>query len=387
VRRVLLINHTAELGGAEYGLLDLARHYGPARCHVVLFADGPLRQRLAAAGIGVTLLAGGRTLLGVRREAGWLRALAAVPAVLAMAWRLARLVRDGDVLYVNSQKAAVVGLLAGPLRRRPVVWHLHDILSPAHFAALQRWAVVWLANRATRRVIAISEATKQSFLDCGGDPGRVVVVPNGVDATRFAGLEVVDVAAMRARLGLAAGPLLGLFGRISPWKGQHVLIAALAELPGVQALIVGDALFEETAYKRDLLREAERRGVAGRIHWLGYRRDTPQLMRMVDLVLHTSTAPEPFGRVIVEAVLAGRPVLASDHGAARELLGEESGWLVTPADPAALAQAIRRLLAAPPAEVADELAVARARALERFTLPQMMQGIAREVALVTRFGW
>ncbi len=378
--RILLVNHAAELGGADYGLLDIARHHGPQRCHVVLFADGPLRARLEAAGIGVTLLAGGRGMMGVRREAGRLRALAALPSVLAMLPRLARLARGYDVLYVNSQKAAVVGMLAGLLLRKPVVWHLHDILSPDHFAALQRQVVVRLANCSARCVLAVSEVSRQSFLDCGGDPRRAVVVPNGVDARRFAGIDALDVAALRARLGLPGRTLVGLFGRIAPWKGQHVLIAALPELPEVHAVMVGDALFGELDYRDGLLRQAERLGVADRIHWLGYRSDVPQLMRMVDVVVHASTAAEPFGRVIVEAVLAGRPVVASDDGAARELLGEDAGWLVAPGDPAALAHALRRVLDAPPDQIAATVRAERARASRLFTLPLMMQRIERAVA-------
>jgi glycosyltransferase involved in cell wall biosynthesis len=377
---MLIVNHAGEMGGAEYGLLDVAKHHGPERCHVVLFADGPLRGRLEAAGIGVTLLAGERGMMGVTREAGRLRALAALPAVLGMTWRLARLARQYDVMFLNSQKAAVVGMLAGLLIGKPVVWHLHDILSAEHFAALQRRVVVGLANRAARSVIAISEVTKQSFLDCGGDPERVVVVPNGIDVSRFIGIDELDVASLRAKAGLSGRTLVGLFGRITPWKGQHVLISALPQLPDVHALIVGDALFGEGDYKESLLRLAERLGVADRIHWLGYRLDIPQLMRMVDVVVHTSTAPEPFGRVIIEGVLAGRPVVASNHGASRELLGDESGWLVAPEDPQALARAIRSVLRCPPDEIATQVRAERERALRLFTLPDMMRRIEHVVA-------
>ncbi len=378
--RILIVSHAGQMGGAEYELLDIARHYGPARCHVVLFADGPLRGRLAALGIGVTLLAGDSRMLGVTREAGYSRALRAVPAVLGIVRRLARIARGHDVLYVNSQKAAVVGMLAGRLIGKPVVWHLHDILSPEHFAGPQRRVVVWLANRAARAVIAISEVTKQAFLDCGGDPRRVVVVPNGIDVARFVDIDARDVPAARARAGLPGGILVGLFGRITSWKGQHVLIAALAELPEVHALIVGDALFGEDDYKDSLRRQADRLGVADRVHWLGHREDVPELMRMVDVVVHTSTSPEPFGRVIIEGVLAGRPVLASDHGASRELLGDQSGWLVAPGDPAALARAIRRVLDCPPDQVAETVRAGRERALRLFALPRMMQRIDHVVA-------
>jgi glycosyltransferase involved in cell wall biosynthesis len=228
-------------------------------------------------------------------------------------------------------------------------------------------------------VIAISQATHQAFVACGGDPRRVVLVPNGIDTARFAGIEALDVAALRGGMAPADAPVVGLFGRITPWKGQHVLISALPDLPGVHALIVGDALFGEIAYRHALRALAERLGVAERVHWLGHRSDIPTLMRMVDLVVHTSVAPEPFGRVIVEALLAGRPVLASDQGGPREVLGEESPWLVAPENPPALAGAIRGLLATPPADMADMVRAARARA-QQFGVPQMMRRIERVVA-------
>jgi glycosyltransferase involved in cell wall biosynthesis len=368
------------MGGAEHVLLDVARHHGAARCDVVLFADGPLRGWLEAIGINVMLLAGGRGMMDVKREAGRLRILAAIPQVLGIVMRLSRIAHGYDVLYVNSQKAAVVGMLVGLLTGKPVIWHLHDILSSDHFASLQRRIVVWLANRAAHSVIANSQATRQSFIDCGGDPRRVVVVPNGIDASSFAGIDDLDVAALRAGAGLSGRTLVGLFGRITPWKGQHVLISALPYLPQLDALIVGDALFGEDEYKATLAQSAKQLGVADRIHWLGYRQDIPQLMRMVDVIVHTSTAPEPFGRVIIEGVLAGRPVVASNHGATRELLGDDCSWLVTPADPEALAQAIRCVLGCPPEELAARVQAGRERTRRLFGLRETMLSIENIVA-------
>ena len=372
--RLLLVSHAGELGGAEYVLLDVARHYGP-RCHVVLFADGPLRGRLKADGIGATVLQADERLLGVRRGGGALRTLASAPAVARMAWRLARIARGFDVLYPNSQKAAVVTMLVGQLVKRPVIWHLHDILSSEHFAAVQRRLVVRLANATARGVIVNSEATRAAFVACGGNPARVQVVLNGVDEAQFAGIERFDAAGMRRSLGLEGVKLVGLFGRLTPWKGQHVLVNALAALPGVHALMVGEALFGEDDYRERLRTQAARLGVADRVHWLGFRSDVPQLMRTVDVVLHASTLPEPFGRVIVEGMLAQRPVLAADHGASRELLGAEDAMLVPPGDAGHLAMAITRTLAMPPEQVRmlTERNAERARRL--FLLRRMMLGI------------
>ena len=381
MQRLLIINHASELGGSEYGLLDIARHYGPERCHVVLFGDGPLRERLDRLGVGVTILQAGKAMMGVTREAGRLRALAALPSMLAMMWRLGRLARGYDVLYSNSQKAAVVTMMVGPLVGRPVIWHLHDILSKSHFASFQRWVVVTLANRVARDVIAISEASRLSFVESGGDPDRVKTVFNGVDTARFEDIYAVDVDTVRKSLGLRSQKLVGLFGRITPWKGQHVLLEALSHLPDTHALLVGDALFGEDDYKKSLLTLADRLGVANRVHWLGYRSDTPTLMRSVDIVLHTSTSPEPFGRVIIEGLLAGRPVLATSHGASRELLGENDNWLVEPGDATALADAIRRTFAFPAATLNEMVTRERSRVMSLFSLQAMMHGIERIVGL------
>src|SRR5262249_31786566 len=129
------------------------------------------------------------------------------------------------------------------------------------------------------------------------------------------------------------------------WKGQHVALAAVAALPEVQLIVVGDAMFGERAYADDLRRRAKDLGIADRVHFLGFRTDVAYLMRMVDIVLHTSVAAEPFGRVILEGMLAERPVVATDAGGAREIvLNGLTGLLVPPGDPQALRVAMAELL-------------------------------------------
>ncbi len=379
MQRILFVGQTGELGGAELVLLDLARH-ACARCTVLLLADGPLRGRLEAAGVEVRVLDAG-SLLDVSRQGGRLRTLASLPEVLRTARRLAAVARGYDVLYPNSQKAAVVALLAGGLARRPVVWHLHDILSDAHFAGLQRRVVVTLANRLARRVIANSQAARDAFVAAGGQADRVGVVPNGIDARLFGHGDDDGARRLRDRLGIGGRRLVGLFGRLSPWKGQHVLIEALPRLAGVHALIVGDALFGEQDYRRAVMRQADALGVADRVHWLGFRDDIAQLMHAVDLVVHTSTAPEPFGRVIVEAMLARRPVLATAMGASGEVLGPGHDGLVRPGDPAALAEAVEQVFAMSAEQLADRIDRSHARALALFSLGGMLAGVDRELAL------
>lgn len=284
------------------------------------------------------------------------------------------------MLFATSQKAGVLAMIAGRLARRPVVWQLHDIVSAAHFAGLQRRVSVWLANVAARTVLANSGASQLAFCAAGGRRDLVRVLPIGIDPAPFLAVSDEQAAGLRAALFPAGVTVVGLFGRLAPWKGQDVLINALADLPGVHAVIVGDALFGEAGFRAALHARAAAAGVAARITWLGFRDDVAALMRAVDIVVHTSTAPEPFGRVIVEAMLATRPVIATQGGATAELLGEAYPYLVAPGDSGALADAIRSVVALDAARAADLVAANFSRATERFSLHSMLALVDRLTA-------
>ncbi len=373
----LIVSHAAGVGGAEQGLFDLVRHLG-RRCDVVLLADGELHRVLGSQGIAVRVLQAGHSFHGVRRGGGALRVLMALPQSIAMASKLAAAARPHRHIYANSQKAAFVAMLAGAVARRPVIWHLHDILSAEHFAWLQRRSLAVMSNHLAHTVIVVSEAARTAFIASGGRPGRVRVVYNGIDPVPYQSVFERPRGPLRSALGLPQGKLVGLFGRITEWKGQRVLIEALAGLPDVHALIVGSAVFGEHAEEEYLKELVERIGVADRVHFLGQRPDVPALMRAVDVVVHCSTSPEPFGRVIVEGLLAGTPVLAADGGASREILGD-CDWVVKPGDPGALAAAIRRVLAAHGDGQDGQLGRLRARMIDRFLLDRMMAEVDRVI--------
>lgn len=135
---------------------------------------------------------------------------------------------------------------------------------------------------------------------------------------------------------------MGHFSRLSSWKGQHVLLTALAQCPkDVTAVFVGDAMFGEQDYVQHLQEQVAVLGLEKRVQFLGFRSDVVPLMTACDLVAHTSTAPEPFGRVIVEAMLCGRPVVAAQAGGAVEIIESgKTGWLFAPGNSQQLAEII-----------------------------------------------
>jgi len=380
--RILFLDHVGALGGAELAVLDVARAYRETSTFM-LFSDGPFRERLTAAGVRVEILEGGRSLHAVRRETRWPGFVVAA-RVVALASRVARRARQHDAIHANSQKAFVVACLAGAIARRPVIWDLNDLLLPEHFSRTNILLDVFLANHLAVRVIANSAASADALVAQGGRRGKVHVVYNGLDPAPFDAVTDGDIAAARRELGVDGAPVLGVFGRLAEWKGQHVALTALARLPGVHLLLVGDALFGEQAYAESLRRQVGRLGIKDRVHFLGFRTDIPRLMRLVRVVLHTSIAPEPFGRVIVEGMLARRPVVATRAGGVAEIVTDgRTGVLVPPGDAAGLASAVERVLADPPR--AEAIAAAgRADAESRFTVEAMVESMTRSMEEVAR---
>ena len=344
--RVLFIDHTGKLGGAELSLLDVAR--GVDKAQVVLFEEGPFLDRLQERDIPVAVSPAAEPLQHVSRSGSITDDLMALPHVARLAWRLARRARDFDVVYANSQKSMIVGALAAVIARRPLIWHLRDLLTTDHFSGWHCRLTTLIANWCATRVIANSQATAEAFQTRGGTT-PVSVVWNGIDPAPFEAVTTQDVERLRCQLGLGDVPLVGVFSRIAQWKGQHVLLEALANLPEVHALIVGDTLFQgDEPYKETLHRMAHQYGMEDRLHFLGFRNDVPRLMHLVDIVLHTSVAPEPFGRVIVEGMFAEKPVVASRAGGATEIIdAPRTGLLIPPDDARALAEALQRLLRNP----------------------------------------
>ena len=209
----------------------------------------------------------------------------------------------------------------------------------------------------------------------GGKLEKAVVVYNGISPEPFDAVQSCDVERLRWQLGLEGKFIVGVFGRLSPWKGQHIVIDALRGLPDTHILLVGEALFGEQAYADDLRSRADSNGMEDRVHFLGFRRDIPTLMKLVDVVVHASTAPEPFGRVIVEAMLSNRPVIATRAGGVIEIIdNEKTGLLVAPGSVSELLAAIERLRTHD--AFTDQLTIAaKDRAIHDFSVGAMGLGI------------
>lgn len=338
--KILFLDQSGKPGGAELCLLDIAREYRD-RCLVCLFAEGSFRNMLEAEQIPVKVLA---TPLQIQKDSNVLQGLYSIGQLMPLVIKVTQLSRQYDLIYANTQKALVVGALASILSRRPLVYHLHDILSIEHFSRTNQRIAVTLANRCASLVIANSQASQTAFITAGGQQKLTQVVYNGFNPSCYqVARSQRDV--IRQTLGLTVEELLvGHFSRLAPWKGQHILIEALSHCaPSVRVILVGDALFGEQDYVQQLRQQVTDLGLEKRVQFLGFRSDVADLMAACDLVAHTSTAAEPFGRVIIEAMLSGTPVVAASAGGAIELVAHGvTGWLVPPGDSLKLAMIIRQ---------------------------------------------
>ena len=219
------------------------------------------------------------------------------------------------------------------------------------------------------------------------EPSRIRVIRRGVDLTTFDPAAVSGDRMMRLvqawRLPEAATVVL-LPGRLTSWKGQGVLIEALARInrSDVCGVLVGSDQGRHH-YSSALVKRAEELGVGDRLRLVGQCDDMPAALMLADVVVHASTQPEAFGRVVIEAQAMGRPVIASDLGGPAETVEQgATGWRVPPGDASALASAIERMLGLNAEERAALAGRARAAVHANFTVGAMQAatlGVYREV--------
>jgi len=333
--RVVYLDHVAQLSGGEIALLRLVPHLREVEAHVILAEDGPLADELVRAGISVEVMALRERARGLPKDAVTARtvpigaALATIAYVVRLALYLRRL--RPDLVHANSLKAGVYGSLAARLAGVPLVWHVRDRIAGDYLPAAAVRAVRVMTGRLTAAVIVNSQETATTL----GSRAAAVVVPEAIIAP----------ASVAVR---AAGPLtVGMVGRFAPWKGQDLFLRAFAQaFPDGDAhcVLVGAPLFGEEDFERRLHALADELDLGARVQFRGFRTDIwPELSRM-DLVVHASLVPEPFGQVVLEGMAAGVPVVAADAGGPRELIDHDVNGVLYPiGDESALARALSEL--------------------------------------------
>ncbi len=376
--RILFIGHTADMGGAEFALLRLAREIDCRRFELwaVLFSDGPLTEALRSAGVRVKVIPLAEEIVKTSRYAaawGMLRMSALVKTVPYIV-RLAKFMREGDfdIVHSNSLKAGLIGGLAARLAGRRIVWHLHDRIAADYMPGVVAHAMKIVIRRLPHFVVVNSRATLETIQPF--DQSRCSVVYPGVE------LGVVTPAkSLRPN-----GAVIGLIGRISRTKGQDFFLRAASQVirrfPTARFQIIGGALFNDHPFEREVHALASSLGLSSVVEFTGFVQNVKERMAALDLVVHASPTPEPFGQVAAEGMAAGKPVIATRAGGIPEIvIHEETGLLVAPGDADELAEAMCRLLGDP--DLAARLAArGRERVMECFTIQRSARQIEQVYA-------
>lgn len=342
--RVAYVGHTAALSGGELALARSLPSLGGVDPIVVLAEDGPLVERLRREGVTVEVLQMASAARGVRRDRvrpGRLP-VATVAGSVGYTWRLWRRLRvlRPDIVHTNTLKAALYGGVAGRLARVPVVWHVRDRIAPDYLPTPAVRLIRIAARVLPTAVIVNSASTLATLWPLGRRSSRIydAVVPSSVAGNAAA------VPPLRGQLPFT----VGLVGRLAPWKGQDVFLRAFASaFPNgeVRARIVGAAMFGEDDWARRVEALAVELKIADRVDLVGFVEDMSAEYARIDVLVHASTIPEPFGQVVVEGMAAGLPVAAPDAGGPAEVITDNVDGLLYPVgDVEALAGHMRRLV-------------------------------------------
>ena len=347
-------------GGVERGTLEIAEAQIAAGFRAIVASAGgemvPALEALGAKHITLPLTA--KSPWAMWRNAAALAALARAEGVA--------------LIHARSRAPAWSALLAARRMGLPFVTTYHGAYNEG-FPGKRLYNSVMARGD---RVIAISHFIADLIRARHGvAESRLRVIPRGVDPRRFdpALVSAERLAALRAAWGVAEGqPIIMLPARVTRWKGQMVLVEAMAQLPGdALALLVGDAA-ERPAFQAELQARIAGLGLQDRVRLVGHATDMPAALMLADVVVHASTDAEAFGRTVIEAQAMARPVIASDLGAPRETVAEGiTGWRTPPGDAAALAAALSRALAMTDSERAALGARARAAVLSGYTTAAM----------------
>ena len=348
-------------GGVERGTLDISRALVAAGWRSVIASEGEA-DRAQAAEAGAHHAA-----LPVARR----NPLQAPGAVR----RLARLiVEEGvDLVHARSRWPAWLACHAARRTGRPFVTTFHGAYSTG-WPGKRRYNAIMTRGA---RVIAISQFIAQHIVETYDiEPGRIRTIPRGVDLSAFDPARVEDsrIAALRDAWRVPEGrPIVLLPGRLTTLKGHMILLDALARIEdGLCCVFVGASDSARARYRTRIEQRIEALGTAHAVLLAGPCRDMPAAYMLADLVASPSLRPEAFGRVPAEAQAMGRRVIAAAHGGALETVRHgETGWLVSPGDGAALADAMRQALGASPAEREKMAAAGQAHVRRNFTLDGM----------------
>ncbi len=351
-------NTDGTVGGSYFSLLYLVsgldrRRYNPI---VIFHNEHPILPRYHAAGITTLIVPAYRPITLLLKVPTTVRSiilpiLKVVQKVLNFAngfigrsFRYSRMLRNHniDIVHLNNSVIRNNDWMFGALLSKvPCVTHERGIND--HYPRLSR-----MLSRQLKAIICISDAVRGNLLKHAVGKNNLVTIYNGIDPSTV--IVDIDREAILATYDIATDArVIGVVGNIKMWKGQETLVRALPailqDVPGLVCLLVGATADSDQPYHNYLISLARELGVERHLRFTGYQMNVANFMNVMEVVVHTSIEPEPFGRVLIEAMSMGKPVIGARAGAVTEIVDEgKSGLTFLPGDVKSLAGALRHLL-------------------------------------------
>jgi glycosyltransferase involved in cell wall biosynthesis len=349
---VLFIHHTNDMYGADIGLLHILKSMDREKYHPIVILPSEMLTGMLSPELDRMDVEYHFAHLGILRKK-YFNIRSAISLMVEMMRGIAYVrstarSRHVTLVYVNTF-VTLSGAIGGTLAGVPVLWHIREILSMPRPV---RWMLYQALSLCADRIVCVSKAVRDSILkEAPKLAKKSVVVYNAVSVAVNTSTE--KHIGFREEVGVPeSAQLVGMVGRILPWKGQEVLAEAAALLlqkhPEVHFVAVGSYFGDQSQHLEKLTTLLSALGIENRFHLADYHSNITEVYRSFDVFVLPSIKPEPFGRVTVEAMTQGRAVIATNHGGTCELIEHGvTGMLVPPSDPKALAEAIELLLINP----------------------------------------
>jgi glycosyltransferase involved in cell wall biosynthesis len=381
-QRVLYIeaNEDGTVGGSHRAMFDLICTLDRAQYEplVLFYQHNPYVARLRAQGVEVVVYEDVRDEERALRRNGS-RAAKLVENVATIVRRF-RFLRDHRIDLIHINNSPLMGnddwLPAARMLRIPCVANvMGDARGPSGS---------WLRKRLFRsfdHYLSISEFMTAAMLRAGIEPQRMDLIYLGVDLESFRARVKRTREQVRRDLGIPNDDVMALMvGNVRQWKGQHVVLAALEQMPeharkGLRIAFAGALTADDRPYMDELNETVKRAKLAKHVMFLGGRDDVPDLLNAADIALHASVRPEPFGLVVVEAMSLGKTVVAANSGGPAEVVDPTSGITFDPTVPAQLAEILTNLVRDPIRR--GELSKGALQRAEQFTVRQYVAGVRR----------
>jgi len=393
-RRILFVDHVSKvLGGAEFNLLELlglpaARRQWEAQ--VACPSGSPLETALARLPVA-------RHAYGFAPALNELRVVGKRFSPLAKfrAWRELQLATTRlraivagfkpDAVISCTNKDHFAAGAAVHAAHIPSLWWVNDIISSDFFGWPVRRVFVSKARHLATRLLPVSNFGRAALLHEGILEEQITTIHNGISLARY---QRSTSTLLREQLRLGSNePLIGLVGRITPWKGQDFFLQ-LAQAWSAQGrpgrfVIIGRAFNEDAPFEALLKQYVRTNRLESKVHFVAFQSDIAATLSQLDVLLHCSTKPEPFGRVIIEAMAVGVPVIAARAGGVPEIVteGVDAG-LAEPGNLNSYIDQMTALLGNPPKRTAWALA-GRRTVEQRFTLERVFDDFDRVLGEVT----